>query len=149
MALSDDVQNRIPVERLKELTAGTAGAAAVDTTILGYAATDIQGDFELLSSEAYDNTNPVHLAIAVPAVMGKLYEYKGQISPLHNEQYDVFVAKCQRLQDGNIPGPETNSNYRKTQESTSDNVAFDRKHYRNYRPQRTFRGQDGDSYDND
>lgn len=100
MALADDVQSRIAAQRLKELTNdGSPTASSINLTILTNAASDIQADFELLSNENYNSTNPVHVAICVPAVMSKLYEYQGKISPLATESQTVFIAKCQRIRE--------------------------------------------------
>jgi len=137
MALSDDVQTRISSQRLIELTNdGSPTASTIDTTILGNASTDIAADFELFSSEDYASTNATHVAIAVPAVMGKLYEYMGKISPLANESIDIFVVKCERLKEGNIPGPVTNSNYKITREAADTRLDFDARHFQNYKPGR-------------
>lgn len=135
MALSDDVQNRIPSTRLIELTnPRDSSATSIDTTVLGYAVTDITGDFELLSCETFSDSNPVHVAICVPAVVGKLYEYDGRMSPQHNESYDVFVAKCDRLREGNIPGPETNAPYDVVWPDSDTRKKFDRRNFNDYRP---------------
>ena len=149
MALSDDVTNRMASQRLIEVTNDRdSTATTVDTTILGYAATDISADFELLSSENYDSTNAVHVAIAVPAVMGKLYEYQGRISPMANESYDIFVAKCTRLREGNIPGPATNSVVTVTDPTGTVRKEFDWKNMRDYKPKYP-RGTSGTTTDDE
>jgi len=138
MALSDDVTSRISSQRLIELTNdGDPTATTIDTTILGLASTDVAAEFELLSSEVYDNSNPVHLAIAVDAVMAKLYQYQGKISPNANESYDIFVGRTDLLKEGDIPGPLSNSNFLVENETSSTRKAFDPKHFSNrYRPGR-------------
>ncbi|RMG22904.1 MAG: hypothetical protein D6732_25270 [Methanobacteriota archaeon] len=106
MTLIDEVKSRINTQRLVELTnSGDATATTVNDTVLGKAVSDIQAEFELFASQNYDDSNPVHVAICVDGVMAKLYQYAGNVSPLAQESFDMFIARCERIKEGNIPGP--------------------------------------------
>lgn len=134
MALSDEVTSRYSFQRLKEMTNdGDPTASSINTTVLGLAATDIQADFETLSNESFDLTKASHVVICVPAVMGKLYEYQGKLSPYANESMDVFVARCNRLREGNLPAPLTNSNI-VVETKTTEYKNFRPSHFKDYTP---------------
>ena len=77
MALADDIQNRISTQLLTELTnPNDATATTVDTTILGYAISDVTGDF-LSYGITLDSTDASHLAVAIDGVLFRLNSYKG------------------------------------------------------------------------
>jgi len=134
MALSDEVQDRYSTQRLKEITNdGIPTATTINLTVLGNAAADIQADFEVLSNQAFDLTKASHISICVPAVMGKLYEYIGKVSPFANESYDIFIAKCNRLRETNLPIPLTNSNI-EAETFTKERMNFRKSHFQDLTP---------------
>ncbi|MCB0385490.1 MAG: hypothetical protein KDD43_08860 [Bdellovibrionales bacterium] len=137
MALIDDVQDRTPEQRLIELTNPRVPApTTVNTTLLALAVSDVSAKFELYSATEYSSSNSTHVAIAVPAVMGKLYEYDGRISENYNEQLELFIANCELLKKGNMPGPVTTSGIvRETEDSSVTQRRENKKsHYDDFRP---------------
>ncbi len=70
MALIDRVKERIPNQRLKELTnINTRGAPAPDDTVLGFATSDTEAEFEVLSGRAYDETIDSHVSACTRGVL--------------------------------------------------------------------------------
>lgn len=73
MALADDVQARIPTRRLRELTnRDSNNATTVNTTVLGYAVTAVEGAFKTYAGEEYDGSLEQHVGVAADAVVERL-----------------------------------------------------------------------------
>jgi hypothetical protein len=81
MTLADEVQARYSSEFLIALTnKDSRTATAIDTTVLGYACTDVQNDFQIHAQLVYDGTDGRHVAVAVEGVVARLEERLGAAS---------------------------------------------------------------------
>lgn len=70
MALSDDVQARVPSQVLIEHTnPRDASAASIETTKLAQACTSVQYRFEMYAQETYSSSNNYHVELAVHGVV--------------------------------------------------------------------------------
>lgn len=77
-ALLTAFQGRISAERRKNLTnADVPTATTENTTISGYAETDVSNTFVHLTGVPFDSTDAEHLAIGVKGMVYYLYTYKG------------------------------------------------------------------------
>lgn len=94
MSLSSNVQARYPNQILVNLTrAGDTTATTVDSTKLGYAATDVEAYFKIWGNATYDDTNARHVAVCVPAVILVLQMYSAQTQ----DQYDSLLKSIEKL----------------------------------------------------
>lgn len=94
MSLSSNVQARYPNQILVNLTrAGDSTATTVDSTKLGYAATDVEAYFKIWANSTYDDTNPRHVAVCVPAVVMVLQMYSAQTQ----DQYESLLGAIEKL----------------------------------------------------
>jgi hypothetical protein len=126
MSLVTEVQARYPANRLKQLTnPGDESASAVDTTFLGYSATDVEAEFEIYAGVTYDGTDARHVAVAVAGVIAKLY-LRGE-APGEKAQslHDDYLERLQAL--GKVTGrdrlkPQTTSQLTPTPERTGSEV---------------------------
>ena len=79
MALTDEVTDRYSSQYLIGLTnPQLSSAAAIDTTRLARAATDVEADFEIYPGIAFVTTNSLHVSTAVEGVILKLMMRTGQ-----------------------------------------------------------------------
>lgn len=77
-ALLTAFQGRISAERRKNLTnADVTTATSENTTISGYAETDVSSTFLHMTGVAFDATDAEHIAIGVKGMLYFLYTYKG------------------------------------------------------------------------
>ena len=73
MALTEHVTDRVSEQLLKEITNWKKrGATSLDSQILGHAADDIENMFQVYAGVAYDDTNGLHIPIAVEGVVALL-----------------------------------------------------------------------------
>lgn len=79
MSLATEAQARLPSALLLQLTnQSDTTATSVDTTILGYAATDAAAEFEQEVGVAFDSTVASHVAAGIAGVLYYLYLYTGK-----------------------------------------------------------------------
>lgn len=98
MALSDDVQDRIPSQLLKELTnPRDPDATTIDSTLLAKAATDVQARFETYAEEEYDSSVTIHVSIAVEGVVGLLRRWGAGKYGAAKEFWADFREECERM----------------------------------------------------
>lgn len=98
MALADEVTARYPEPRLRQLTnGGTESASSINTTTLGYAATDVQADFKTYCGVAYDNSDARHVAVAVEGVIAKLYQRGEAPGSKANALHDAYIERLTAL----------------------------------------------------
>ena len=77
MSLSTEVQARVATQLLVELTNPNDNtASSIDTTLLGKAVDDVEGDF-LSYGITIDVTNKAHVVVAVDGALYRLMAYKG------------------------------------------------------------------------
>lgn len=78
MTLTDEVQNRLSAQRLRNLTNPDApNSSAIDTTRLNNAILDVQADFEIYAGVIFDLNDARHVAVAVDGVEAILIERAG------------------------------------------------------------------------
>jgi len=97
MGLSTDFQNRFPSNRLKQLTnPGNQAGSSVNTTLIDYAATDVEADFETYAGVEYDSADSRHVSVAVDGVLAKLYQRAETPGSKADGLHDAYI---QRLRD--------------------------------------------------
>ncbi|KAF0137112.1 MAG: hypothetical protein FD152_678 [Xanthobacteraceae bacterium] len=98
MALADRVTERLSTARLTHLTRPEATATATpDTAILALACTDAAAEFALLAGLAYDETQAVHVAMAIQGVELVLSRYAGRIDEAWRLRWDSWTVACRAL----------------------------------------------------
>lgn len=70
-----------------------SSATSPNTTLEGLAATDASADFQVLCGISYDDTVAIHVAAAVPLVIGRLKLYNGQST---DEQYEKIMNRMEK-----------------------------------------------------
>ncbi len=79
MPLSTHVTDRYSTQYLVELTnPQDRGATTINTTLLGFAADDVDGLFDVYAGVAYDDSDAQHIAVAVEGVIAFLLRRTGQ-----------------------------------------------------------------------
>jgi len=103
MTLATEVQARYPATRLVQLTnPGDESGTTLDATILGYAATDVQADFEIYAGVEYDGTDARHVSVAVEGVMAKLYQRTETPGSKADKLHDQYIERVRSL--GKVTG---------------------------------------------
>jgi len=98
VALADEVTDRVPEARLIQLTnPGTQSAAAIDTTILGLACTDVAADFEIYAGVEYDNSEARHVSVGIWGVLAKLALWSEAAGATANAIDDKWIEKLEGL----------------------------------------------------
>ena len=137
MSLSSNVQARYSTQRLRQLTNdGDQSATAIDTTVLGYACTDVEADFLVYAGLAYDDSTATHVSVAVEGVLAKLRMRMDSAGSSAKEAHDSYVERLRSLHlitGGDRVTPTTNSELYPSDENP-DNVttlrpAFDDDHF--------------------
>ena len=100
MALADDVQNRIPTQRLVELTRQDSSATTVDTTKLGYAVADAGAEFLRRVGTSLDDSDAAHVAAGVEGVLYYLHLWahgaSDQATQNVQERWDRWLDRIRR-----------------------------------------------------
>ena len=78
MALEDRVKERVPEQRLINLTNDKRGVTTIDNAILGFAARDTEADLEIFAGVAFDETDKRIVVLAVEGVILHLLKFKGE-----------------------------------------------------------------------
>lgn len=98
MALADEVTNRYPASRLKQLTnPNDQDGGSVNTTKLGYAVTDVQADFTTYCATTYDNSNSQHVVVAVDGVIAKLALWQEAAGAQAEALHDRYLERLRAL----------------------------------------------------
>lgn len=98
MALAAEVTARYPSARLIQLTnPGDQSAAAVDATVLGLAATDVEADFEVYAGVEYDNSEARHVSVAVWGVISKLAQWSEATGATAIALNDAWIERLEAL----------------------------------------------------
>ncbi len=92
MTLATEVTARVAAPLLIELTnQGSTTATTIDTTLLGYAATDAEQEFLAETGLTYDTTNAMHVAACVVGVLYYLHSYTG----IQSERQEAMRTRWQ------------------------------------------------------
>lgn len=120
MALTDRVTARLSSQRLIELTnPDNAGASSVDTTRLGYAATDTMADFEIYAGVEYDDDDERHVAVGIDGVVFHLARNAGLVAPEIEQRWHQRLEALGKVTGRNRVTPVTSSNLQASRESTA------------------------------
>jgi len=139
MALADRVQERIATQLLLELTnQGLPAATSVDLTKLGYAAADVEAEFEVETGLAYDETVALHVAAASQGVVVKLMEYSG-ITGRNTEQLTsryrkMLIRIAQTTGSERRLLPTSNSVLEPSEENQDARPDYDRRRWQDFVP---------------
>jgi hypothetical protein len=104
MALIDEVKNRIPNEKLVQLTnPDDPDPTTVDDTLLGFAVSDVEADFKVFGGGiTYNNSDDRHVSFAVIGVVRKLQLWK--LESAADEKHEAWQKSIRdrlRLVTGN------------------------------------------------
>lgn len=123
MALSDEVIARYSSTRLKQMTnPGVQSPSAIDTTVLGLAATDVESDFTTYVGVAYDGTVARHVSVAVEGVIALLYlrgENAGSDADKRFDRYRERLIELSKVEGRDRLKPKTREVLTVTRPSTS------------------------------
>lgn len=99
MALSDDVQSRVPSAILIGLTNPRGGAAptSIGTTLLTQACSSIQTWFETYAQETYSSSVAIHVEVAVRGVVALLKRWGAGEYALASEDWAAFKSECETI----------------------------------------------------
>ncbi len=99
MALSNDVQARIPAAILVQLTNPRGGSApnSVGESLLSQACDDVEAYFNTYAEEVYDSSVSIHVAVAVRGVEGLLRLYGSGHYTGSKEFWADFQSECDRI----------------------------------------------------
>ena len=78
MPLIDHVQDRIPTQRLVNLTNDDRSANTIDLVLLQDAVDDTEAAFQIFSGVAYDDTDSRHIRMGISGVILHLLAFKGE-----------------------------------------------------------------------
>jgi hypothetical protein len=98
MTLASETTARYSSTRLKQLTnPGDQNPSAIDATVLGLAATDVESDFTTYAGVAYDGSVARHVRVGVEGVIALLY-LRGE-SPGSDAQkrHDNYIDRLREL----------------------------------------------------
>lgn len=100
MALSDDVQSRVPPQLLIELTNPRDDTAtSIGSTLLTQAATSVTYRFQMYAQETYSSTNNYHVELAVHGVVGLLRLWGSGSWGQSREFWEWFKTECEAYRD--------------------------------------------------
>ena len=92
MTLATEVTARVAAPLLIELTnQGSTTATTINTTLLGYAATDAEQEFLAETGLAFDAAQPMHVAACIVGVLYYLHSYTG----IQNERQEAMRTRWQ------------------------------------------------------
>lgn len=98
MALTDEVQSRVPSQQLIELTnPRDTTASAIDSTVLAQAASSIEAYFGRDAEESYDSTVAIHVEVCVNGVIALLRLWADGLYEGTQDFWDSFRAECGRV----------------------------------------------------
>lgn len=101
MALADEVTARYSDQELIELTNPEDGTATtINTTLLGYAVTDVQAEFEIRQIGEYDASDAKHVTVAVEGVLARLKTFArtGKVGGSGNDEWEWWIEnRCKAL----------------------------------------------------
>lgn len=137
MTLAAAVTARYSNEFLVGLTnQADRAATTVDTTILGYAATDVEAQFAVLTGLTYDDTDAAHVAACCPGVLWQLQRYTGKDDKASGSFFDQFKKATDSIAlttGSRAKAPvATTARYDPTREELNELPPFDRNRQRNY-----------------
>lgn len=139
MPLSTHVTDRHSTQYLIELTnPQNRNATTVNTTLLGFAADDVDALFDVYTGVAYDDSDAQHIAVAVQGVIAFLLRRTGQATA--QERIDEWVTSMRslsRIEGRNRITPDSTT---RMQPSADDRLtstprpAFDDRHFDSFIP---------------
>lgn len=114
MSLRTNVEARISSQKLLELTnPENRAASSVNTSLLDTACTDVVADLAIHAGLTYDDTNALHVTVAVEGVVLKLRAYAKPAAENTDAQYQRWlerrVAALAKVTSRDRIWPETNS----------------------------------------
>lgn len=122
MTLDARVTERYSANFLRALTnPDKPEATGVDSARLGFAATDVLGDFLSTIGVAYDETLTEHVSVAVEGVIAKLAMRNGIAGS--GDLHDEYISRLAKLSGRLLP--RTSSVQTPTAEDASDKPIFD------------------------
>lgn len=96
MALSDDVQDRIPEQILIEHTnPRDPSATSIDTTLLTQATTSVQYRFQMYAQETYSSGNEYHVELAVHGTLALLRLWGAGDWSSTKDLWEWFRGECE------------------------------------------------------
>ncbi len=130
MPLSTHVTDRYSTPYLRQVTnPQNPNATTVNTTLLGNAATDVDALFEVYSGVAYDDSNQLHIAVAVDGVISFLLERTGQAAARERmEAWITAMRALSRVEGRNRIVPDSTTKMQPSADdrlSTTPRPAFD------------------------
>lgn len=134
--LATEVTARFSTAYLKGLTnPQVSNASSINTTILGYACTDVQADFKIYVGADYVETNAAHISAAVECVILKLMMRTGQYNNSELEKRCQQRLKDLALIDGrNRVMPISSGEVADSSEEAGQPADFDRGRFPHYQP---------------
>ena len=118
MALATHVTNRFSSVKLTQLTnPDDPSAITVNTTLLGYAADDVLGDFVSILGREYDDdsgstTQSQDISVGIEGVIAKLMQRITASSDSGRQAHDQYLERLKSLRKRVLP--KTNSNLQPT-----------------------------------
>ena len=111
MPLATHVTDPNTTQYLRQVTnPQNPNATTVNTTLLGFAADDVDALFEVYSGVAYDDANQLHIAVAVDGVISFLLQRTGQSAA--QQRMDTWIAAMRslsRVEGRNRITPDSNT----------------------------------------
>lgn len=93
MSLKDEIKNRIPKQRLVELTnADNPDATEINEDILDKAIIDTQNEFSINTGEIFSEDNNQHISIGILGVLVQLHKYCQILSDNTQKLYDNWIS---------------------------------------------------------
>lgn len=149
MTIASRAQERISEQLLLEWTnQGVPAATSVNTTFLGYVADDVEGVFVAETGLAYDDSDKIHVKVAVDGVMARFQELSG----VTGRNSDKIAERWQRglIAIAQTSGserrllPTSNSVLDPSDETNNTRPDHDRGRWRDFVPNSTGADQDDD-----
>ena len=149
MALADEVSNRLSANLLRELTnQGDTSATTVNTTVLGYAATDAAGEFLVETGLTLDTTKAQHVAAGVIGTLYYLYSYSGietSTATKQREQWYRWLTKIDGTEGaGRRLHPSTTSDLSPTAQLAGARPDMERSRFSEYTLTMPMRDEEND-----
>jgi len=137
VSLIANVQARFSAQRLINLTRPDAGnQTTADTTLLGYACTDVEAMVRVYAGTVYDDTDAQHVAVACDGVVALLESRMRTFTVEEQNPMTAWIARARAL--GKVTGrdkvtPTTNSQYQPSPDlpegATTVRPAFDNRRF--------------------
>src|SRR3990167_1043192 len=134
MALVDEVQGRYAANLLIQLSnPGSPAATTLDSTRLGYAATDATAAFERITGVAYDPADPQHVEVACSGVLCYLFKRSGSTPGIDDsfckDWSDGVKALAEEAGNASRFSPQTDATVTVTRQATTEIPDMDRSYF--------------------